>query len=136
MVVDDNEASAILAATLLECADFAVDIAPDAESALRMARRWTPDAIVVDWRLPGMDGLSLVQLVRADPSMERVALLGTSSNDLSHPRVAAMAALCDAYVAKPLPVVYFAESLRLAIERRRLRRESAWVPEEAFSCAN
>ena len=65
LVVDDNLVNLKLASEMMECEGYQVDRALDAEAALAAITRNRPDLILMDLALPGMDGLELTRLLRA-----------------------------------------------------------------------
>lgn len=65
LVVDDEEAIRLLYREELSEAGYQVDTAEDGMEALRMVEESRPDLIMIDLRMPGMDGLELLAKVRA-----------------------------------------------------------------------
>jgi CheY-like chemotaxis protein len=73
LVVDDNRDAAASLATLLGAAGYAVETSFDGDDALEIAKRFSPDACIVDIKMPGMDGYELGrrlrELSRAQPPL-------------------------------------------------------------------
>lgn len=65
LVADDNEDAANSLAMLLELDGYDVRIAYDGEMAVQLAAHWTPDAAILDIKMPGRDGYSVAQALRA-----------------------------------------------------------------------
>ena len=79
LVVDDSLTTRMLEQSILESAGYAVDLATSAEQGLEMARTGGYDLFLVDVEMPGMDGFSFVERVRADPRLAATpAVLVTS----------------------------------------------------------
>jgi len=64
LVVDDNPQNAKLARILLSSEGFDVRTTADAEEALRVLDEFSPDLILMDLQLPGMDGLELTRRLK------------------------------------------------------------------------
>ena len=67
MIADDDMGVLLLLQTTLRNEGYRLLTASDGESALHVARRERPDLILIDWHMPGGDGLSVCRAVRADP---------------------------------------------------------------------
>ncbi|MGH7778084.1 MAG: response regulator [Candidatus Dormibacterales bacterium] len=119
MIVDDNEASALLAETLLELAGFDVRVVASAEEALMQIRASRPDVVIVDLLLPGLDGLGFARVLRGDPEIASIPLIGVTAAEPSYYRAAGLATLCDGFINKPIQVATFAEEV-LGIVLRRI----------------
>jgi two-component system, NtrC family, response regulator HydG len=85
LLVEDNEVDAYITLNALRGCDtnIAVELAPSAEEALTKVRNRPYDLIICDFRLPGMNGLSFLKLVKKIRSNVRVILLtGYPSQEL------------------------------------------------------
>ena len=80
MVVEDDANLAELVATELEIDGFHVETAQDGQVALDKMKRHPPDVIVLDLRLPGIDGLQVVRSCRENPETQRVPIIVTSGS--------------------------------------------------------
>jgi two-component system chemotaxis sensor kinase CheA len=79
LVVDDSLTTRMLEQSILESAGYAVDLATSGEQGLEMAKTGGYDLFLVDVEMPGMDGFSFVERVRADPRLAATpAVLVTS----------------------------------------------------------
>jgi len=63
-VVEDEPSISRLVASYLEREGFEVDVTPDGESGVELARERLPDVIVLDLMLPGMDGIEVCRSIR------------------------------------------------------------------------
>lgn len=75
LVVDDNLDGAATLALLLEYAGFEVRTAHDGHAALRAVAQFSPDAVVLDIGLPGIDGHEVAKRLRADPTSRNLVLI-------------------------------------------------------------
>jgi two-component system, chemotaxis family, chemotaxis protein CheY len=101
LVVDDSRVIRKVARRILEDMSFKVDEAGNGSEALSHCRATMPDAILLDWNMPVMNGLEFLQSLRADPGGERpVVVFCTTENDLSAISQA-MHAGANEYIMKP-----------------------------------
>jgi CheY-like chemotaxis protein len=73
-----------------------------AEEGLRLARTERPDLILLDVRLPGMDGLAAVRALKRDPETQSILTVAMTAQAMAGDEAAALAAGFDAYVTKPI----------------------------------
>lgn len=101
LVVDDEASNRTLIAAVLEDV-FAVSIAEDGEQALKLARLERPQVVLLDVRLPRMDGFELCRELRSDPATRDIAILIMTATDSREYRERATEAGADGFLAKPL----------------------------------
>jgi two-component system chemotaxis sensor kinase CheA len=79
LIIDDSLTTRMLEQSILESAGYEVDVAICAEDALEYARRKRYSLFLVDVEMPGMDGFTFVERIRADPALSGIpAILVTS----------------------------------------------------------
>jgi two-component system, cell cycle response regulator DivK len=129
LIVDDNPIDLKLAAELLEAKGFKADAAVDAEQAQDVLTQVVPDLILTDIALPGMDGLTLTRVVKADPRLQHVPVVALTAFAKHGDDERAAAAGCDGYLTKPLNARQFADQiaaiLRASVARRNEARQNA-----------
>lgn len=99
LVVEDDEQTATYLLRGLSESGHVVDVASDGASGLGLALEGIHDALIVDRRLPGLDGIGLVKALRARQSRVPVLMLSAQSSTLD--KVEGLQAGCDDYLAKP-----------------------------------
>ena len=102
LIIEDNLLNLELAAELLESHGFVVASALTAEEGLRCARALQPDLVLMDFSLPGMDGLSATRNLKADPATRHLIVVGLTANAMKGDEQTALAAGCDGYLTKPI----------------------------------
>ena len=102
LIIEDNLLNLELAADLLESHGFVVASALTAEEGLRCARALQPDLVLMDFSLPGMDGLSATRNLKADPATRHLIVVGLTANAMKGDEQTALAAGCDGYLTKPI----------------------------------
>jgi DNA-binding response OmpR family regulator len=111
LVVDDDEPMARMMAEFLGEHGFTADWAGGGKAALARVRSNPPDVIVLDLRMPEMDGRQLLQAVRSLGQSPRVVLFSADREVANAARELA----CEAFVEKP----FAPESLLAAVRRVR-----------------
>jgi two-component system, OmpR family, response regulator len=120
LVVDDEPSLAELLASVLRYEGWEIQTAGDGASAVRTAREFRPDAIVLDIMLPDFDGLEVLRRVRQDAP--HVCVLFLTAKDAVDDRVAGITAGGDDYVTKPFSLEEVLARLRGLLRRAGLAR--------------
>ena len=102
LIVDDNAVNLKLARVILSLEGYAVHTAADAEEALELLKDFRPKLILMDIQLPGMDGLQLTRLLKADPATRDIIVIALTAYAMKGDDLKVLAAGCDAYVTKPI----------------------------------
>ena len=123
LIIEDNLLNLELAADLLEANGFIVYSARTAEEGLRMARELLPDLVLMDFGLPGMDGLSATKHLKADPATRQLTVVGLSAHAMKGDEGIALNAGCDGYVTKPIDTRTFIATVRNFIASPNLRSQ-------------
>jgi two-component system cell cycle response regulator DivK len=80
LIVEDNEKNLKLARDLLRYHGFRTIEAADAETGIRMASDSAPDLILMDIELPGIDGVTALEQLRADPATARITVVAVTAS--------------------------------------------------------
>lgn len=102
LVVDDNDVNLELVRDLLEHQGYRVRVAIDANDAIAVLHDFRPRLILMDIQLPGMDGLTLTRMLKANPSMRDIRIVGLTGFAMAGDEERILAAGCDGYMAKPI----------------------------------
>ena len=102
LVIEDQPIELKLAGRVLEAAGFTVNGIDAAEQAFASIKADRPQLILLDMGLPGMDGLTLVKLLKADPETCTIHVVAVTAYPEKFPRAKAMEAGCDGYLLKPI----------------------------------
>ena len=102
LIIDDDKDIADLVKLVLETADFEVEAASCPESAYDKAKDYRPDAILLDLRMPKVDGWTIFKQIRDDNSFDAVpiAILTAKSKQVDQ-MVGLHIMNADAYITKP-----------------------------------
>ena len=112
LVVDDSSVIRKVARRILEGLDFQIIEAEDGEKALEACKRSMPEAVLLDWNMPVMDGLEFLVNLRRMPGgdMPKVVFC-TTENGMDH-IARALEAGADEYIMKPFDKDIVADKFR------------------------
>jgi DNA-binding response OmpR family regulator len=114
LLIEDNADFAFGLRANLEYEGYAVTVADDGASGLRLAGSSAPDLILLDLMLPGIDGFELLRQLRDARNPVPVIVVSAKSGEMD--RVAALRLGADDYVAKPFSLLELLERIRLRLE--------------------
>src|SRR5690242_4113613 len=120
LIVEDDAELARALALELDHAGHDVRVERDAPAALRAAREWWPELVVLDLGLPTLDGLEVCRRLRG-VSWAPIVIL--TARDAVEDRVRGLDAGADDYVTKPFSLEELAARVRAVLRRSRLREE-------------
>ena len=119
LIVDDNERNRKLARDLLRRAGFETLESATGAEALTLAMKHTPDVILMDLRLPDMDGMEAARKIDADPRTAPIPVVAISALPLEGSADWLEAAGFAGWIEKPIPVCRFADEVRRYAARAR-----------------
>lgn len=111
LVVEDNEANMAVAAALLEASGYRFLQARSAEEGINLAKAQSPDLILMDISLPGMDGLTATRILTRDPETCNIPIVAVTAHAMKGDADKALAAGCIGYITKPIDTRAFAKAL-------------------------
>src|SRR5262245_17636311 len=92
LVVEDNEVNLMVFTDILSAAGYRVFAAKSAEECFTLAGKESPDLILMDIQLPGMDGLEAVKALKANPSTGGIPIVALTAHAMSSHRERALEA--------------------------------------------
>ncbi len=112
LVVDDFSTMRRIVRNLLKELGFInVDEAEDGAVALRKLQDGNYDFVVSDWNMPNMDGLTMLQSVRADEKLNKIPVLMVTAEAKKENIIAAAQAGASGYIVKPFTAAVLDEKL-------------------------
>jgi two-component system cell cycle response regulator DivK len=112
LIVDDNEKNRKLAREVLRAAGFRTLEAARGDEAIAVAAKRRPDVILLDLRLPDMDGMDVARGLRGGAGTGRVPVVALSASPYAGGSDRLLAAGFDGYIQKPIDVRTFPEQVR------------------------
>jgi two-component system chemotaxis response regulator CheY len=118
LVVDDFSTMRRIIKNLLRDLGFNnVVEADDGKTALPILQQGGIQFLVTDWNMPGMTGIDLVKLVRADPNLKSIPILMVTAEAKREQIIAAAQAGVNGYVVKPFTAAVLKEKLEKIFQR-------------------
>ena len=123
-IIDDSPTDIELTTIALEATgrEIVMRFATDGKSALAMLRNGlgVPALILLDLKMPGMDGIEVLREIRADDRLRDLPVVVVTSSALESDRADAFAAGASGYIQKPLALDQFGKDLESVVQR--------WLP--------
>lgn len=127
LVVDDEEAILELISFNLLKEGFSVDTAMDGQEALAKMERNTPDLVILDWMLPGLDGLEVCRRIRRNPHTADLPVIMLTARGEEMDKVLGLELGANDYVTKPFSPRELAARIKAHL---RVRQISTVKPEK------
>jgi two-component system, chemotaxis family, chemotaxis protein CheY len=114
LILDDSRAMRMILRRIMQSAGFQVVEAADGQQGLdALAASPLPDVALVDWNMPGVDGLSFVNAVRGNPEYRQITLMMVTTESEQDQIVRALAAGAHEYLIKPFTADAVVDKLEL-----------------------
>jgi two-component system chemotaxis response regulator CheY len=114
LILDDSRAMRMILRRIMHAAGFEVVEAADGRQGLDVLSAGPlPDVALVDWNMPGIDGLSFVKAVRDDPAYRQMTLMMVTTESEHDQVVRALAAGAHEYIIKPFTADAIVDKLEL-----------------------
>jgi two-component system cell cycle response regulator DivK len=107
LVVEDDPVSLKLVRDVLQANGYETEEVTNGEEAVAKAAKLRPNLIVMDIRLPGIDGLEATRRLKSDPSTAAIPIVAVTAHALPEDEARILAAGCQAYLPKPLRFTEF-----------------------------
>jgi DNA-binding response OmpR family regulator len=117
LLVEDEEHIRLVVEYNLRRDGFEVYIAEDGPSALEAARKVVPDAILLDWMLPGMDGLEVLTELKHDKTTEHIPVFMLTAKGMPSDINRALELGANDYITKPFNPRQLGEIIRKKLQQ-------------------
>jgi len=107
LIVEDNDLNMKLFNDLLEAHGYLTLRTKDGMEALRMARQYRPDVILMDIQLPEVSGLEVTKWLKADEELRAIPVIAVTAFAMKGDEKKIREGGCEAYIAKPISVASF-----------------------------
>ena len=102
LIVEDDPRNMKVAVMALRSHGYIILQAEDGEEALKIAEKEQPNIILMDIRLPGIDGLEVTRRLKKNPSLSSIPIVAVTAHAMKGDEEQALASGCEAYVTKPI----------------------------------
>src|SRR5208283_394826 len=133
LVVDDESDIVDLVSSNLQREGYRVVPAYTGEEALDLVRTIRPDLMVLDLMLPGMQGLEVCRLVRANGEYSNMPIIILSARDSEVDRILGLEMGADDYITKPFSVRELVSRIRVALRRVKGEAQKSAANGSTFS---
>ena len=117
LVVEDNSRNRKLVRTVLEHAGFDVIEAETGEEGVAIAAEASPDLVLMDVQLPGIDGHDALRMLRSDETTSHVPVVAVTAFAMKGDDARALEEGFDGYIQKPISVRSLVDQVRALIRR-------------------
>jgi CheY-like chemotaxis protein len=118
LYVEDNDDNIYVVKNRLGRAGFTIVVARDGEEGVALASAEQPDLILMDLRLPGIDGWEATKRIKAEASTRHIPILALSAHAMTGDRAKALAAGCDDYDTKPIELARLRGKIDALLSKR------------------
>jgi diguanylate cyclase (GGDEF)-like protein len=125
LILDDDDAFATCAASSLGQGGVVVRTLTDPDDLLGLLESTDPEALLLDVRMPGIDGLDICRMLRTTSRWQDLPILMITADTRAETRLAAYGAGCDDVLLKPVLADELRLRVKLRVERRRLLQARA-----------
>jgi len=119
LIVEDNDKNRKLVRDVLTFKGYEVIETETGEEGVQLARERSPRLVLMDIRLPGIDGVEALRRLRAEETTRGIPVMAMTASVMSEDRQKIMAAGFDAYQSKPIAVQEFVAAVAEVLERPR-----------------
>ncbi len=117
LIVEDNERNRKLVRDVLQFTGYETIEAETGEEGLRLAQERHPALILMDIRLPGIDGITAFRRLRADPATQSIPVIAMTASIMTAGQRELLEAGFDGYQSKPIQVQEFLAAVRRLLEK-------------------
>jgi two-component system, cell cycle response regulator DivK len=111
LIVEDNDKNMKLLRDILRHHGYVTLEATSGRDAVRLAIEHRPDLALMDIRLPDIDGIHALQLMREQPTLDAMRVLAVSASAMPEEQAKVVESGFDGFVAKPISVRHFLETV-------------------------
>jgi len=118
LIVEDNEKNRKLARDVLQVKGYQTIESETAEEGLKLVEEKVPALILMDIQLPGMDGITAMKQLKADPHTAKIPVIAITASAMTNNRTAMMAEGFDGYQTKPITLKDFLAEVERVLQMR------------------
>ena len=119
LIIEDNDKNRKLCRDVLQVKGYQTIESETAEEGLKLAAEKSPALILMDIQLPGMDGITALKQLRADPKTRDIRVLAITASAMTHNRTTMLAEGFDGYQTKPISLKDFLGEVQRVLTANR-----------------
>ena len=121
LIIEDNEKNRKLVRDVLNVKGYKTIESETAEEGLKLAVEKSPKLILMDIQLPGMDGITALKKLRAEPTTKNIPAIAITASAMTYNRLTMMAEGFDGFQSKPITVKDFLEEVRRVLDSDQVK---------------
>jgi two-component system cell cycle response regulator DivK len=121
LIIEDNEKNRKLARDVLNVKGYKTIESETAEEGLKLAIEKSPSLILMDIQLPGMDGITALKKLRAEPKTKNIPAIAITASAMTYNRLTMMAEGFDGFQSKPISVKDFLDEVRRVLDSDQVK---------------
>ena len=118
LIIEDNEKNRKLCRDVLQVKGYKTVESETAEEGLKLAAERSPEMILMDIQLPGMDGITALKQLRSDPKTKNIRVIAITASAMTHNRQTMLAEGFDGYQTKPISLKEFLSEVEKVLGMR------------------
>ena len=107
LIIEDNEKNRKLCRDVLQVKGYQTIESETAEEGLKLVEQRSPALILMDIQLPGMDGITAMKQLKADPNTQNIPIIAITASAMTNNRTTMLAEGFDGYQTKPISLKDF-----------------------------
>jgi two-component system, cell cycle response regulator DivK len=107
LIIEDNEKNRRLCRDVLQVKGYQTIESETAEEGLKLVQEKSPALILMDIQLPGMDGITAMKQLKADPKTQAISIIAITASAMTNNRTSMLAEGFDGYQTKPISLKDF-----------------------------
>ena len=119
LIIEDNEKNRKLVRDVLQVKGYKTIESETAEEGIQLAQESHPALILMDIQLPGMDGITALKQLRADPTTKNISVIAITASAMTHNRTTMLAEGFDGYQTKPISLKDFLGEVVRVLDARQ-----------------
>jgi two-component system, cell cycle response regulator DivK len=116
LIIEDNEKNRRLCRDVLQVKGYKTIESETAEEGLKLALEQAPALILMDIQLPGMDGITAMKQLKADPNTQSIPVIAITASAMTNNRTTMLAEGFDGYQTKPITLKDFLAEVQRVLD--------------------
>ena len=116
LIIEDNEKNRRLCRDVLQVKGYKTIESETAEEGVKLALEQAPSLILMDIQLPGMDGITAMKQLKADPNTQSIPIIAITASAMTNNRTTMLAEGFDGYQTKPITLKDFLAEVQRVLD--------------------
>ena len=126
LVVEDHDDSRVMLGILLSMSGWRVVEAANGQQAIELAISTVPNLILLDMKIPGLDGLTVARMIRDNPTLRQIPIVAITGNAFPQFQKEVTAAGCDHCFIKPIDIERLEDVINSLVSKGHEKAQKAF----------